>query len=53
MIYLNLGSNLPLEEGGRETNILKAINHLKNLNLKLIKISSFYETPSYLPYLQH
>ena len=47
MIYLNIGSNLPLEEGGRETNILKAINHLKNLNLKLIKISSFYETPSY------
>ena len=47
MIYLNIGSNLPLEAGGRETNILKAINHLKNLNLKLIKISSFYETPSY------
>ena len=47
MIYLNIGSNLPLEEGGRETNILKAINHLKNLNLNLIKISSFYETPSY------
>ena len=46
MIYLNIGSNLPLEEGGRETNILKAINHLKNLNLNLIKISSFYETPS-------
>ena len=47
MIYLNIGSNLPLEEGGRETNILKAINHLKKLNLNLIKISSFYETPSY------
>ena len=47
MIFLNIGSNLPLEEGGRETNILKAINHLKNLNLNLIKISSFYETPSY------
>ena len=47
MIFLNIGSNLPFEEGGRETNILKAINHLKNLNLKLIKISSFYETPSY------
>ena len=47
MIFLNIGSNLPLEEKGRETNILKAINHLKNLNLNLIKISSFYETPSY------
>ena len=47
MIYLNIGSNLPSEEGGRETNILKAINYLKKLKLNLIKISSFYETPSY------
>ena len=47
MIYLNIGSNLPSEEGGRENNILKAINYLKKLNLNLIKISSFYETPSY------
>ena len=47
MIYLNIGSNLPLDKGGRETNILKAINYLKKLNIKLIKISSFYETPSY------
>ena len=47
MIYLNIGSNLPSEEGGREINILKAINHLKKLNLNLIKISSFYETPSW------
>ena len=47
MIYLNIGSNLPLEDGGRENNILKAINHLKKLNLNSIKISSFYETPSY------
>ena len=47
MIYLNIGSNLQLEDGGRENNILKAINHLKKLNLNLIKMSSFYETPSY------
>ena len=47
MIYLNIGSNLPSEKGGRETNILKAINYLKKLKLNLIKISSFYETPSY------
>ncbi len=47
MIYLNIGSNLPIEDGGRETNILKAINHLKKLNLNILKISSFYETPSY------
>ena len=47
MIYLNIGSNLPLEEGGREENILKAISCLRKLNLNSIKISSFYETPSY------
>ena len=47
MIYLNIGSNLPLDKGSRESNILKAINYLKKLNIKLIKISSFYETPSY------
>ena len=47
MIYLNIGSNLPLDEGGRETNILKAISYLKKLNLNLIEISSFYQTPSY------
>ena len=47
MIYLNIGSNLPLDEGGRETNILKAISYLKRLNLDLIEISSFYQTPSY------
>ena len=50
MIYLNIGSNLPLEEGARESNILKAINYLKKLNLNLIEISSFYETPSYPNY---
>ena len=47
MIYLNIGSNLPSEEGGRENNILKAISYLKKLNLNLIQISSFYQTPSY------
>ena len=47
MIYLNIGSNLPSKEGGRENNILKAITYLKKLKLNLIKISSLYETPSY------
>ena len=47
MIYLNIGSNLPSKEGGRKISILKAINHLKKLKLNIIKISSFYETPSY------
>ena len=47
MIYLNIGSNLPSKEGGRENNILKAISCLKKLNLNLLEISSFYQTPSY------
>ena len=47
MIYLNIGSNLSSKEGCRENNILKAITYLKKLKLNLIKISSFYETPSY------
>ena len=47
MIYLNIGSNLSSKEGGRKNNILKAITYLKKLKLNLIKISSFYETPSY------
>ncbi len=47
MIYLNIGSNLSSKEGGRKKNILKAITYLNKLKLNLIKISSFYETPSY------
>ena len=47
MIYLNIGSNLPSLNGGRKNNIEKAINHLKDLKLNLIMLSSFYETPSY------
>ena len=47
MIYLNIGSNLPSRNGGRKANIFKAINYLKELKLKIIKISSFYESPSY------
>ncbi len=47
MIYLNIGSNLSSVNGGREDNIKKAIKYLKELDLNLIKISSFYETPSY------
>ncbi len=50
MIYLNIGSNLPSADGDRKTNIIKAIDYLKKLKLKLIKISSFYETPSYPNY---
>ena len=47
MIYLNIGSNLPSPNGGRIQNINKTIQLLKKLELNLIKVSSFYETPSY------
>ena len=47
MIYLNIGSNLASLNGGRKYNIERAIDCLKELKFKLIKISSFYETPSY------
>ena len=47
MIYLNLGSNLPANSDLRKKNIEKAIYYLKKLSVKLIKISSFYKTPSY------
>ncbi len=47
MIYLNIGSNLPSPNGGRIKNINKTIQLLKKLELNLIKVSSFYETPSY------
>ena len=43
MIHLNLGSNL----GERFNNINIAINHLIESKIKVIKISNFYETPSY------
>ena len=47
MIYLNIGSNLPSLTGGRINNIERAINCLNELKFNLIKISSYYETPSY------
>ena len=47
MIYLNIGSNLPSINGGRKYNIEKTIKSLKDLKCRLIKISNFYETPSY------
>ena len=47
MIYLSIGSNLPSSNGSRQQNIESAITYLKKLNVNLIKISSFYETPSY------
>ena len=54
MIHLNIGSNLESKFGNKFQNISTAIDLLIKLKLKIIKISSFYETPSYpnrnLPY---
>ena len=47
MIHLNIGSNLISKYGSRFENISIAIKLLRNNNLKIKRISSFYETPSY------
>ena len=47
MIHLNIGSNLSSKYGSRFENINIAVNLLKELKIKIIKISNFYETPSY------
>ena len=47
MIILALGSNLSSSFGNRFVNINLAILHLKNHGIKIIKKSSYYETPSY------
>ena len=47
MIYLNIGSNLSSKKGNRFYNINKAIKLIKKLSVKIVKISSIYETPSY------
>jgi len=47
MIFLGLGSNLPSKYGDRFTNINLAISYLEGYGIKVIKKSSFYETPSY------
>ena len=43
MIHLNLGTNLE----PRFDNITIAVNLLVDSKIKIIKISNFYETPSY------
>ena len=54
MIHLNIGSNLHSKFGNRFKNISIAINLLTDSQIDIIKISNFYETPSYpnkkLPY---
>ena len=47
MIILSLGSNLSSFFGDRIVNINLALSYLRNYGIKIIKKSSFYETPSY------
>ena len=47
MLLLGLGSNLPSTFGDRFENLNLAISYLEAYKIKIIKKSSFYETPSY------
>jgi len=47
MVILGLGSNLSSSFGDRFKNIEIAISYLDKYEIKVIKKSSFYETPSY------
>ena len=47
MLLLALGSNLPSSFGDRFENLNLAISYLESYQIKIIKRSSFYETPSY------
>jgi len=47
MIILGIGSNLPSSTGDRFKNIILAITYLEDHGIKILKKSSFYETPSY------
>ena len=47
MIHLNIGSNLKSKFGNKFKNISLAIDLLRNIKLKILNISNFYETPSY------
>ena len=47
MIIIGIGSNLSSSFGDRFKNIQLAISFLQNNGIKIIKKSSFYETPSY------
>ena len=47
MILLGLGSNLNSSFGNRFENINLAIKFLEKENIKILKKSSYYETPSY------
>ena len=47
MIHLNIGSNLYSSFGSKFDNICIAIDLLIGSKIKILKISNFYETPSY------
>ena len=47
MIILGLGSNLPSRHGDKFQNLNLAMSSLEEYGIKIIKKSSFYETPSY------
>ena len=47
MILLGLGSNLASDFGDRFKNIELAISYLELHDIKILKKSSYYETPSY------
>ena len=47
MIFLNIGSNLDSKKGDRFFNLKKALELIKLEKIKIINISSIYETPSY------
>ena len=47
MIHINIGSNLESIHGSKMDNISIAINLLQEAKVRILKISNFYETPSY------
>ena len=47
MIHINIGSNLDSKYGSRFENINLAISLLVESKVEILKISNFYETPSY------
>ena len=47
MVLLGIGSNLKSNFGNRFENIEIAISYLERYEIKIVKKSSYYETPSY------
>jgi len=47
MIFINIGSNLDSKKGDRFFNLNKSLELIMLQNVRIIKTSSIYETPSY------